>query len=118
LNAQEAYKAIVSQYVHYDVDEKQVVLTPAGVALEVRKKLLVYLVALQGWPFVIQETVPTDASPGEIATHLGLPGGTVRPILMQLADSSPVGVSTLSRLRRVMRGRPSTKSASSSKSVV
>ncbi|MBX9829383.1 MAG: hypothetical protein K2Y27_30890 [Xanthobacteraceae bacterium] len=84
--AEEAIEAVVAKYVHYDVDHNEVVLTPAGAALSTKQKLLVYLVALQGWPFVTDETVATDASPSHIADQLGLPGGTVRPLLMDLAD--------------------------------
>ena len=81
-----AIEGIVAEYVHYDVDHKEVALSSAGAALPAKKKLLVYLVALQGWPFVTHESVPSDASPSQIAADLGLPGGTVRPMLMDLVD--------------------------------
>ena len=78
-------EAIVSDYVRYDEDEKEIAFTPSGTALAARKKVLVYLVALQGWPF-ISAGVPTDATPTQIADHLGMPGGTVRPILIDLRE--------------------------------
>jgi hypothetical protein len=78
---------IVAPYVIYDEDHKEVAFTPAGTALPARKKLLVYLVALQGWPFIASD-VATDAAPSEIVTQLGLPGGTVRPMLMGLRDQN------------------------------
>src|SRR5579859_1470358 len=78
-------EAIVADYVRYDEDEKEIAFTPGGSALAARKKLLIYLVALQGWPFISAD-VPTDASPTEISEHLGMPGGTVRPMLGELRD--------------------------------
>jgi hypothetical protein len=79
-------EGIVSPYVRYDADEKEVTLTAAGAALPIRAKVLVYLVALQGWPFVVKEQVPTDATPSEIGDHLGMAGGSVRPTLTGLRD--------------------------------
>jgi hypothetical protein len=79
-------EGIVSPYVRYDADEKEVTLTAAGAALPIRAKVLVYLVALQGWPFVVKEEVPTDATPAEIGNHLGMAGGSVRPTLTTLRD--------------------------------
>src|SRR5262249_28431901 len=79
-------EGIVSPYVRYDVDEKEGTLTAERATLPLRAKVLVYLVALQGWPFVLQEQVPTDATPAEIGDHLGMAGGSVRPTLTYLRD--------------------------------
>ncbi|MCK1477396.1 hypothetical protein IVB27_21955 [Bradyrhizobium sp. 197] len=84
-------EAIVADYVRYDEDEKEIAFTPNGTALPARKKVLVYLVALHGWPF-ISSGVPTDASPAQISDHLGMPGGTVRPMLIDLRDRNLIVV--------------------------
>jgi hypothetical protein len=84
--AEEAIEMLVSEYVRYDVDQKEITLTPAGTALPAKAKILIYLVALQGWSFLVQEAVSTDASPGDVSHHLGIAGGTVRPMLTDLRD--------------------------------
>jgi hypothetical protein len=83
---EEAIEKIVSGRLHYDTEGKTLSLTPDGSRLPAKKKLLTYLVGLQGWPYVTDDTVPTDASPTELQEQLGLPGGTVRPMLMDLRD--------------------------------
>lgn len=83
---EEAIEKIVSGRLHYDVEEKAISLTPAGASLPVKKKLLTYLVGLQGWRFVAEEPIAADASPAELEEHLGIPGGTVRPMLMDLRE--------------------------------
>lgn len=78
---------LVSDYVRYDPETKEIILLPAANSLKNNAKILIYLVALQGWPFVTKEPVPTDATPATIEHALHIPGNTIRPILKGLKDS-------------------------------
>jgi hypothetical protein len=84
--AEDVIEEIVSEHVRYDTDHKAVFLTPEGHELSGKSKVLVYLVALQGWRFVIDDMVPMDPKPGEIEEHTGISGGTLRPLLKELKD--------------------------------
>jgi len=84
---EEAIEKIVRDYVRYDPGSCDVVLTPAGMALGNDAKILVLLVAIAGWPYVVEEVPSIDTKPAALEQMTGIPGGTLRPILKRLKDS-------------------------------
>ena len=60
---EEAIKTIISPYVRYDIDELNIVFTPIANVLAKKNKVLVYLVAMQGWQFIHDEVIEVEQTP-------------------------------------------------------
>lgn len=82
-----AIEGIVRDYVRYDPGSYDVVLTPAGLALNNDAKVLVFLVAIAGWSYVADEVRPVDTRPAALEQMTGIAGGTLRPTLKKLKDA-------------------------------
>lgn len=84
--AEATIEALVTDYVRYDPKGREIHLTAAGSRLSNKAKVLVYLTALQGWIYVIEEAVEGTSTPADMESVLHIPGGSLRPVLKDLKD--------------------------------
>ncbi len=80
-----AIERVVKDYVRYDPGKDEIILTSEATRLPNKLKVLVYLVALEGWVYVKPELDGASAKPSQLESALGIPGGTLRPLLRDLA---------------------------------
>lgn len=88
---EEMVEAIIGAFVRYDIDETEIVLLPEFNDLTNSHKILVFLSALQGWRFVTDGEQAASMKPGEIESKTGIPGGSLRPVLRNLAQQKLLG---------------------------
>lgn len=117
-----AIEEIVSTYVNYEVNPPAIVFTPAGIALGNAEKVIVYATAVLGWKYVVEEPPPVSTKPSDLEGSLGIPGGTLRPILKKLKDNHilvvsegqySIRISNLAVARRLVSGEKNVLSSSS-----
>lgn len=85
--AESAIEEIVSKYVRYYTDTLEVGFTPECASITSESKILVYLVALLGWQYVTDESPEISTKPADLEKVLGIPGGSLRPLLKNLKDA-------------------------------
>jgi hypothetical protein len=122
---EKAIEDIIAPYISYDPKMKQISFTAKAKNLPSKHKIVLYLVALHGWPFVTDESLPTTAKPADLEEALGIRGGTLRPILKSLkeahyliAKGSRYGVqaASLNEIKAMLAGETSSSRAVPSKS--
>ena len=82
-----AIERVVTPYLRYDIESQELTFLSPFAGLSNKAKILVYLAGLQGWRFVSDEPVASDARPADIEAATGIPGGSVRPVLRELCDN-------------------------------
>ncbi len=90
--AEETVEKIVAPYVRYDPAAHKIVWTPQAKSLGNDTKVLVFLVAVLGWQYVVDENQDVATKPADLERELGIVGGTLRPILKNLKDSHLLAV--------------------------
>ena len=110
---EEMVETIIANFVHYELNPSAIVFTPEGYSLKNDTKVLIYLVAILGWQYIVDEEHQTDTRPAALEIALGIPGGTLRPILKKLKDAHLLAIidghysihpSNLNAISRIVRG--------------
>jgi|GEM_PF-2297721 len=117
---EETVEAIVGNFVRYDTDETELVLLPEFSALSNSHKILVFLSALHGWRFIVENDTSVSMKPSELEEKTGIPGGSLRPALRSLtqqrlladkAGAYLVKPASLGSVRKEIEGRESSAKA-------
>jgi hypothetical protein len=90
--AEETIEKIVAPHVRYDPAARKIAWTSQGKSLGSDARILVFLVAVLGWQYVLDEKHEVATKPADLEAELGIPGGTLRPILKRLKDSHLLAV--------------------------
>ena len=90
---EEQIEIIVTKYVRFDPKTIEIIFTPESVKLNNEAKILLYLVSVAGWEYVVDEKPNIETNPQALQEVLGIPGGSLRPVLKKLKESHLVGVS-------------------------
>jgi hypothetical protein len=85
--AEAVIEEVVSKYVRYYTDTLEIGFTPDGARLSGESKVLVYLVALLGWRYVMDQPPTVSTKPADLEKVLGIAGGSLRPFLKSLKDA-------------------------------
>lgn len=89
---EEMIERMVAAHVRYDPTARKIIWTPEARSLGNDAKILVYLVAVPGWQYVLDEAWDAPTKPSDLEDELGISGGTLRPILKKLKDSHLLAV--------------------------
>jgi hypothetical protein len=89
---EEMIEKIVVPYIRYNSAAHKIVWRPAGESLANEAKVLVFLVAVLGWQYVVEERQDVATKPADLEDELRIAGGSLRPILKKLKESHLLAV--------------------------